>query len=67
MEYVYPAIFDKNTDGSYTVMYPDLPGCISEGKTLGNALSMAQSALNNGLVIYWIKKWRYPQLQHLKI
>jgi len=45
MEYVYPAIFHLNDDGSYTVVYPDLPGCISEGKTLGNALYMAQSAL----------------------
>jgi len=45
MEYVYPAIFHKNEDGSYTVIYPDLPGCISEGKTLGNAISLAQSAL----------------------
>jgi predicted RNase H-like HicB family nuclease len=45
MEYVYPAIFHANNDGSYTVTYPDLPGCTSEGKTLGNALFMAQSAL----------------------
>ena len=45
MEYVYPAIFHRNDDESYTVVYPDLPGCISEGKTLGNAIYMAQSAL----------------------
>ena len=45
MEYVYPAIFHKNEDNSYTVSFPDLPGCISEGKNLGNALFMAQSAL----------------------
>ena len=45
MEYIYPAIFHKNKDESYTIIYPDLPGCISEGKTLGNAMYMAQSAL----------------------
>jgi predicted RNase H-like HicB family nuclease len=45
MEYVYPAIFHRNKDESYTITYPDLPGCISEGKTLGNAMYMAQSAL----------------------
>ena len=45
MQYVYPAIFHKNNDESYTVTYPDLPGCISEGKNIGNALYMAQSAL----------------------
>ena len=45
MQYIYPAIFHKNSDESYTVTFPDLPGCISEGKNLGNALYMAQSAL----------------------
>jgi len=50
MEYVYPAIFHKNKDESYTITYPDLPGCISEGKNMGNALHMAQSALKQ-----WIK------------
>jgi Uncharacterized conserved protein len=44
-EYVYPALFHLNDDGSYTITYPDLPGCISEGKSLENALYMAQDAL----------------------
>ena len=45
MEYIYPAIFHRNSDGSFTITYPDLPGCISEGKTLSNAMHMAESAL----------------------
>lgn len=45
-EYVYPALFHLNKDdGSYTITYPDFPGCISEGKSLENALYMAQDAL----------------------
>lgn len=44
-EYVYPALFHPNDDDTYTITYPDLPGCISEGKTIGNAMYMAQSAL----------------------
>ena len=45
-EYVYPAIFHPNSDdGSYSVIFPDLDGCITEGKTLGNAIYMAQDAL----------------------
>lgn len=50
MEYIYPAIFHANNDGSYTITYPNLPGCISEGKSLGNAMYMAQSALAQ-----WVK------------
>ena len=48
-EYVYPAVFHANPDGSYTVVYPDLPGCITEGKSLDNALGMAQDALTQWL------------------
>jgi len=44
-EYVYPAVFHINEDGTYTILFPDLPGCISEGKTLGNAMKMAEAAL----------------------
>ena len=45
MEYVYPAIFHANDDHSYTITFPDLPGCISEGKSLPNAMYVAQSGL----------------------
>ena len=44
-EYVFPAVFHPNDDGSFTITYPDLPGCISEGKNLANAVHMAQDAL----------------------
>ncbi len=55
-EYVYPAIFHPNEDGSYTITYPDLPGCISEGKSLGNAIYMAQSALTQWIEYLTDKK-----------
>jgi len=48
--YVYPALFHFNADdGSYTVKVPDLPGCITEGKSLDDALYMAQDALTGWL------------------
>jgi predicted RNase H-like HicB family nuclease len=61
MEYIYPAIFHKNKDESYTVIYPDLPGCISEGKNLGNAMYMAQSALTQWIGYLADKKQEIPQ------
>ncbi|WP_461257866.1 type II toxin-antitoxin system HicB family antitoxin [Treponema sp. R80B11-R83G3] len=60
MEYVYPAIFHRNKDESYTITYPDLPGCISEGKTLGNAMYMAQSALTQWIGYLADKKQKIP-------
>lgn len=45
-EYIYPALFHLNEDdGSYTITFPDLPTCITEGKDLSNALHMAQDLL----------------------
>jgi len=46
MDYIYPAVFKQNNDGSYTITFPDLPGCISEGKSLSKAINMAQAALS---------------------
>jgi predicted RNase H-like HicB family nuclease len=60
MEYVYPAIFHKNEDESYTITYPDLPGCISEGKSLGNAMYMAESALTQWIGYLTDKKQEIP-------
>jgi len=61
MDYVYPAIFHKNVDESYTIVYPDLPGCTSEGKTLGNAMYMAQSALTQWIGYLTDKKQEIPK------
>ena len=65
MEYVYPAIFRSNADGSYTITYPDLPGCISEGKSLGEAMRMAQSALSQWTEYLLEKKMVIPEASAL--
>ena len=66
MEYVFPAIFHKNENDSYTVIYPDLPGCISEGKNLGNALYMAQAALKQWLSYLADNEQKIPAASALK-
>ncbi len=43
--YLYPAVFDPNENGGYTVTFPDLPGCVTEGDTLDEALQMAARAM----------------------
>lgn len=64
-EYIYPAVFHANEDGSFTITYPDLPGCISEGKSLGNALYMAQSALTQWIGYLLDKKQSIPPASRL--
>lgn len=59
-EFIYPAVFHPNDDGTFTITYPDLPGCISEGKSLGNAIYMAQSALTQWAEYLTDKKMDIP-------
>lgn len=46
MKLVYPAVFYPFSDGSggYTVEFPDLPGCVTEGKDIEDAFEMAIDA-----------------------
>ena len=46
-KYIFPSIFDPAEDGDagYTVTFPDLSGCITEGDTVEEATSMAREAL----------------------
>ncbi len=49
MQYAYPAIFTeeavKERGTVYTVEFPDLPGCITEGESIPSAIEMAREAL----------------------
>lgn len=46
MKLTYPACFYpcQERSGGYTVEVPDLPGCVSEGNTLADAILMATDA-----------------------
>lgn len=46
MKYVYPSIFKLLDNGEYFIKVPDLPGCITEGKNLPDALDMAQDTIS---------------------
>jgi predicted RNase H-like HicB family nuclease len=43
--YIFPAIFEPGEEKGYTVIFPDLPGCITEGDNTAEALHMAKEAL----------------------
>ncbi len=46
MKLIYPAVFYPFSDesGGYTVEFPDLPGCVTEGRNLEEAFEMAVDA-----------------------
>ena len=43
--YAYPAIFEPEAEGGYSVHFPDLQGCYTCGDTLADAIYMAGDVL----------------------
>lgn len=51
MKLIYPAIFYPFDEGEgYTVEIPDLPGCVSEGDTLADAILMGTDAASGWIL-----------------
>ncbi|WP_289185393.1 type II toxin-antitoxin system HicB family antitoxin [uncultured Parasutterella sp.] len=51
MKLIYPAIFYADeTSGGYTVEVPDLPGCVTEGDSLEEALEMGVDAASGWIL-----------------
>ena len=44
MELKYPFTLEQDDDGSYFIQFPDLPGCMTCGKTLEEAIEMGNDA-----------------------
>ena len=55
--YFYPAIFQTEEVG-YSVFIPDIPGCMTQGDTMEEALMMAQDAI--GLMLEDVSPAHYP-------
>lgn len=52
MKLIYPARFKPFSDGSggYVVEFPDLPGCVTEGKTLQEAIEYGMDAASGWIL-----------------
>lgn len=59
MKLAYPAVFTPCEEGGYTVAFPDLPGCYTEGDDLADALYMAQDAAS-GIILLRLEKGEAP-------
>lgn len=52
MKLIYPAVFYpfESGTGGYTVEFPDLPGCVTEGRNLQEAYEMAEDAASGWIL-----------------
>ena len=44
-KYVFPAIFVQESDGSFSVSFPDIESCYTQGDNLQDAYQMAEDVL----------------------
>lgn len=67
-ELFYPACFYPCEDkpGAFAVVVPDLPGCISEGDSLEDALAMATDAATGWVLAEIEKGNRFPIPSNIK-
>ncbi len=52
---IYIALLRENADGSYEVSFPDLPGIVTAGDTLEEAIEEAEEVLE-----YALQDWTNP-------
>jgi predicted RNase H-like HicB family nuclease len=52
MVYIYTAVFEPKENGNgYYAKVPDVPGCVTTGKSLSDAIEQITDALNGCLVV----------------
>ncbi|MDY0078360.1 MAG: type II toxin-antitoxin system HicB family antitoxin [Bacteroidales bacterium] len=44
-QFTYKILLNKEPEGGYTVIVPTLPGCITYGETIDDAIVMAKEAI----------------------
>ncbi len=46
MQHTFKILLHKENEGGYTVTVPSLPGCITNGENIDEALTMAKEAVS---------------------
>jgi predicted RNase H-like HicB family nuclease len=54
----YPAVFQPEEDGGFSVFFPDIEGCNTQGDTIEESYSMAFNAL--GIVLSYMEDEHLP-------
>lgn len=57
-KYVYPAIFSAEKEGGYSITFPDVDGCFTQGESIEDGLEMAMDALC--LTMYGLEEDKKP-------
>lgn len=65
MKFIYPAIFQKQDNGTFTGYFPDLEGCTAKGDTLEEAVDNANEALMDWISVELEEENHLPAVSDL--
>ena len=57
-KYTYPAIFEKEQEGGYSIYFPDIEGCYTQSEDIAEGIENASDALC--LMLYELEKEGKP-------
>ena len=63
----YDVVLEPQEEGGYTVYVPDLPGCVSEGRTADEAVEMIRDAMGGYLAAREAWGWPLPEVEHRRV
>ena len=65
-KYTYPAIFEKEQEGGYSIYFPDIEGCYTQSEDIAEGIENASDALC--LMLYELEKSgnRIPKCSNIK-
>ena len=66
MKMAYPACFYPENNGSYSVIFPDLNYCATQGKNLMEAMEMAEDAASGYLLVSLEQGEPFPASSQIK-
>lgn len=66
MQYVYPAIFQSEPEGGYSVFFPDIKRGATQGETIAECINMAEDFLCLALYSMEEEKFPIPAVSNIK-
>lgn len=63
----FDVVLESQSEGGFTAYVPDLPGCISEGDAVDDALAMIRDAIEGYLAVQAERGEPLPDVQHHKV
>lgn len=62
MKHYFKVVIEKDEDGAFIATVPELPGCVSDGKTKKEALNNVKEAIEGYMETLKDMKWSLPKI-----